>query len=328
MTLLIVIAVIAGLAILAYVSRYFSGKKNTEQIYGVSFNAEYAAYLGLEPLAVFNSLLDDSGFRYVRISAQWEEIEKTPGVYDFSFLNTLMDEAAKRNAKVTLVVGQKIPRWPECHAPAWAGKLSDNEYRAAIKRFVRTTVDQYKDHPALEIWQVENEPLLKFGECRFFGQDMLAAEIKLVKEMDPKHKIMITDSGELSSWRNTAKAGDLFGTTMYRVVWHKRFGYFTYDWLSPLFYRMKLWLTGQKKENAYISELQTEPWIPDHDVKVLDLAEQYKSMTVDRFQKNVDYAQRVGFPRAYLWGAEWWYWMKDAKGVSDFVDYAKTLKKE
>jgi hypothetical protein len=91
---------------------------------------------------------------------------------------------------------------------------------------------------------------------------------------------------------------------------------------------MKLWLTGQKIENAVISELQAEPWIPDHDVKVLDLAEQYKSMNIDRFQKNVDYAQRVGFPRAYLWGAEWWYWMKDVKGVSDFIDYAKTLKKE
>lgn len=325
---MIISTVVLALVIVVFICHFFSSKRNQNQIYGASFNAEYATYLELDPLTVFTSMMDDLGFKFLRISAQWEEIEKTPGVYDFSFLNKLMDEAAKRGVKITLVVGQKIPRWPECHAPKWTVSLSDNEYRAAIKRFIITTVDQYRDHPALEIWQVENEPLLKFGECRFFEKDMLASEIDIVRQSDPDHKIMITDSGELSSWRDTAKAGDLFGTTLYRVVWHKRWGYFSYDWISPLFYRAKLWLTGQSKENAFISELQAEPWIPDHDVKLLALDEQYKSMSLARFEKNVVYSQRVGFPRAYLWGAEWWYWIKQAKGVSGFFDFAKTLKKE
>ncbi len=326
--IIIIIAIILAITFVVIMCHNISKKRNLDQIYGASFNAEYATYLELDPLTVFTSMIDDLGFRYLRISAQWEEIEKSPGIYDFSFLNKLMDEAAKKNVKITLVVGQKIPRWPECHAPKWTEGLSDLEYRAAIKRLIKTTVDQYKDHPALEIWQVENEPLLKFGECRFFGQDMLASEIGIVRQIDPKHKIMITDSGELSSWRNTAKTGDLFGTTLYRVVWNKRWGYFSYDWISPLFYRFKLWLTGQKNENAFISELQAEPWIPDHDLNVLSLDEQYKSMNLERFEKNVIYAQRIGFPRAYLWGTEWWYWMKESKGISDFLDYAKTLKKE
>jgi hypothetical protein len=322
---LVIIAVLAlGIFILEMISRH----RNTDQIYGVSFNSEYAVYLGLNSDKVFDTILNKWNFKYVRLSAQWDEIEKTRGIYDFSSLNKLMDAAAASGAKVTLAVGQKIPRWPECHAPAWANGLSDNEYKAAIKRFVKATVDQYKDHPALEIWQVENEPLLKFGECRFFDTTMLSSEIASVKSLDANHKIIITDSGELSSWRHTAKAADLFGTTMYRVVWNERIGYFSYDWLTPLFYRVKLLFTGQKTENAFISELQAEPWVTNLDLKNMDLADQYKSMSLERFQKNVDYAQRVGFPRAYLWGVEWWYWLSEKKDINDFVDFAKSLKKE
>jgi hypothetical protein len=325
---MIAVYVALGLLLLFGVIHLISSKRNYEQIYGASFNAEYAAYLGFEPMDVFTTMLDDWGFRRIRLSAQWEEIEQSPGIYDFSELNKFMDEAEKRGAKVILTIGQKIPRWPECHPPAWAVGLSDNEYKAAVKRLVKVSVEQYKDHPSLEIWQVENEPLLAFGECRFFGKEMLAEEIAMVRQIDPEHKIMITDSGELSSWRDTAKAGDLFGTTMYRVVWHKKLGYISYNWISPLFYRAKLWLTGQKPENTYICELQAEPWIPDSNVKELDLSEQYKSMNPQLFKQSVDYARRVGFPRAYLWGAEWWYYMEKSRGVSDFADYARTLKKE
>ena len=322
------LVIVAVLAVGIIVMEIYSRHRNTDQIYGVSFNSEYAAYLGLNPDKVFDTILNKWNFKYIRLSAQWDEIEKTRGIYDFSSLNKLMDAAAVSGAKVTLAVGQKIPRWPECHAPAWADGLSDNEYKAAIKRFVKATVDQYKDHPALEIWQVENEPLLKFGECRFFDTTMLSSEIASVKSLDANHKIIITDSGELSSWRHTAKAADLFGTTMYRTVWNKYLGYVSYDWLLPLFYRAKLLFTGQKTENAFISELQAEPWVTDQDVKNMDLADQYKSMSFERFKENVDYAQRVGFPRAYLWGAEWWYWLSEKKDVNDFVDFAKTLKKE
>ena len=298
------LVIVAVLAVGIIVMEIYSRHRNTDQIYGVSFNSEYAAYLGLNPDKVFDTILNKWNFKYIRLSAQWDEIEKTRGIYDFSSLNKLMDAAAVSGAKVTLAVGQKIPRWPECHAPAWADGLSDNEYKAAIKRFVKATVDQYKDHPALEIWQVENEPLLKFGECRFFDTTMLSSEIASVKSLDANHKIIITDSGELSSWRHTAKAADLFGTTMYRTVWNKYLGYVSYDWLLPLFYRAKLLFTGQKTENAFISELQAEPWVTDQDVKNMDLADQY------------------------LWGAEWWYWLSEKKDVNDFVDFAKTLKKE
>jgi hypothetical protein len=325
---MIALIIILALVLIGIIIHFISQKRNIDQVYGTNFNAEYAAFLGLDPKIVFTEILDGWQFKYIRLAVQWDAIEAHRGIYDFSSLNWYMDEAAKRGAKVVLVVGQKIPRWPECHPPKWAANLSDVEYRTAIKQLIKKSAEQYKDHPALEIWQVENEPYLPFGVCRPFDKTMFKSEVALVRSVDPAHKILVTDSGELSTWWRTAKAGDYFGTTMYRVVWNERFGYFSYDWLSPLFYRFKLMLAGQKTANAFIAELQAEPWIPNSDVNTLDLAEQYKSMNPARFEKNVAYAQRVGFPRAYLWGAEWWYWMKEIKGVPDFVNFAKTLKKE
>lgn len=323
----IIAIAIAAILILFCLIRYFGSQRNLNQIFGVSFNEKYAEYLKLDPREAFTAILDDWGFRYLRLSAQWDEIEAERGVYDFSRLDWYMEEAAKREAKVILAVGQKIPRWPECHPPKWTADLQDNEYFQSLEEFVVETVRRYRSHSALEIWQIENEPFLPFGVCRKFTDKMLKNEIQSVKSLDSTHPTLVTDSGELSSWQKAARRGDLFGTTLYRVVWNKRWGYFNYDWLSPLFYRAKLWLAGRQPSKSYIVELQAEPWVTDHDIHTFSLEEQYKSMSPERFVKNIDYSRRVGFARAYLWGAEWCYWLSQEKGIDDFVDLIKNLKK-
>ena len=325
---MIPLIVVLALAAIFALSHLLFLRRDEAQIYGVSFSEEYAGYLELNPREVFRAILDDWGFRHLRLSAQWDAIEKQRGVYDFSSLDWQMDEAAKRGAKVILVVGQKIPRWPECHPPKWAAALSDEEYFSRLDDLAVAVVDRYKNHPALEMWQVENEPFLPFGVCRAQDSQRLAEEVSLVRRLDPTRKILVTDSGEMSTWQRTARVGDYFGTTLYRVVWSKTFGYFNYDWLPPAFYRLKLWLAGRDAKAAFVAELQAEPWVPNHDIKTLEISEQYKSMSPDRFNKNIDYSRRVGFPRAYLWGAEWWYWMEKKQGIADFANFAKSLKKE
>ncbi len=323
-----IILVVAIIAVAWVYLIKFSGSKNNSMIYGVSFNTEYASYLGLDPRAAFTKILDEWQFKYIRLSAQWDLIEKTKGQYDWSDLDWMMNEAAKRNVKVILVVGNKTPRWPECHAPAWVDSASFQTRKDSLLNFMATTVNRYKNHPALEIWQVENEPFLfGFGSCApITGQD-LTEELNQVKALDKTHPTMVTDSGELSLWRRSAKAADLFGTTMYRVVWSKWLSYWNYDWLMPpLAYTAKLWLNGRSINTAYITELQAEPWIPDKTLMDTPLAEQFRSMNLARLKSNVEFAARTGMPRAYLWGAEWWVWL-EGKGVHDISDYIKTLKK-
>lgn len=297
-------------------------------IYGVSFNTEYANYLGFDSKTVFNKILNEWNFRYIRLSAQWNLIEKTKGQYDWQDLDWLMDAAASRNAKIMLAVGHKTPRWPECHTPAWVDASKKEETTASLHNFIRLVVERYKDHPALEIWQVENEPFLKFGNCEIISEDELKQEIDLVKSIDAKHPAIVTASGELSLWFDTARATDLFGTTLYRVVWNKTIGYFSYDWIIPaVFYKAKLWLNSRDINTAYITELQAEPWIPDKDLLDTPIDEQYKSMNLQQLQKNILFANKTGMPRAYLWGAEWWYWL-ETKGETAIPNYIRELIKE
>ena len=319
-----------GLVVVAVgviVFKLHSIQRSGPMIYGVSFNSEYANYLGLDTKDVFTKILDEWNFRYIRLSAQWDLIEKNKGQYDFEDLDWQMNAAAARNAKVMLAVGYKTPRWPECHTPAWAAALPAEETKASLYNFIQLVVERYKNHTALEIWQVENEPFLKFGDCGIISEEQLHQEIDLVKQLDANHPAIVTASGELSLWRDTAKATDLFGTTLYRVVWNKMTGYFSYDWIIPaIFYKAKLWFNGRDINSAYITELQTEPWIPDKSLLDTPIEEQYKSMGLERLKKNIIFAEKTGMPRTYLWGGEWWYWL-EKKGETAIPNFIKDLNK-
>jgi hypothetical protein len=71
-------------------------------------------------------------------------------------------------------------------------------------------------------------------------------------------------------------------------------------------------------------ELQTEPWAskPSHDVP---LKEQAKTMNLEIFKKNIKYAKETGLDKFYLWGVEWWYWMKTTQNQPQIWNEAKTL---
>lgn len=322
--LLVIILSIVGVGIILLHIKLRNFTRAGEIIYGVSFNTEYSYYLGLDPKKVLETILDDWKFRYLRLTAQWNQIEPQQGQYNWQDLDWSMDMAATKGAKVLLAVGYKTPRWPECHLPAWAD-MDVEKNRADRQEYIRQVIERYKSHPALEIWQVENEPFLAFGNCQKFSPQDLQEEIELVKSIDSSHLIITTDSGELSLWHRTAKVTDLFGTTMYRVVWNKFIGYFSYDWLMPAFvYRAKLWFNNRDINTAYITELQAEPWIPNKALTDTPLPEQFKSMNLSRLKKNLDFASKTGMPRAYLWGAEWWYWL-ETKGEKDIPNIIKSL---
>lgn len=325
--LLIILILAAALMIFIFFIQAKS-KREKNMIYGANFNSEYAEYLGLNTKETLSKILNEWNFKYLRLSAQWDLIEKNKGEYDWSELDWMMNEAAKKNAKIILAVGHRTPRWPECHYPKWIDPLTHASHGPELLRFMELTVNRYKNHPALEVWQVENEPFLPFGSCDVITSAQLGEELKLVKTLDPLHPAMVTDSGELSTWRRTATRADLFGTTLYRVVWSKTLGYWSYKWILPAFvYRAKLWLNGRDISAAYISELQTEPWIPNTPLMDTPLAEQFKSMSLKRLKENINFAAKTNMPRAYLWGAEWWYWL-ESHGAPEFSAYIKELKKE
>lgn len=310
-----------------YIFLWFKSRKTYPLEFGISFNHQYASYLGFDWKKMYLEMLDELKPKYIRVAAMWSEVESQKGKFDFSAVDFMMTEAEKRGVGVMLVVGQKAPRWPECHVPSeWLDKESKGKHADYLLEYVKTTVERYKNHPALELWQVENEPFInfKFGDCRNYDESLVDDEIKLVRSLDPAHKIIVTDSGELSFWYRAAKAGDLFGTTMYRVVRSPGGRIINYDWLPAYFYRLKARLVGRDPKEVYIAELQAEPWFgAATGISTAPIATQEETMNPDRLKKHFDYARRTGFPRAYLWGVEWWYYMKEKNNDGRYWEMVK-----
>ncbi|HLC95580.1 MAG TPA: hypothetical protein VJH89_03785, partial [Patescibacteria group bacterium] len=73
-----------------------------------------------------------------------------------------------------------------------------------------------------------------------------------------------------------------------------------------------------------VIELQAEPWASGW-IPHVSLEEQFLTMDETKLRENVEYAKRVGFPEIYLWGGEWWYWMKVKKDYPGLWETGKEL---
>jgi hypothetical protein len=322
-----IFSIIIGVILLFWLASIFLDPHyNQDVIYGTSFDPENAGSLHLDTKKTFDAIINVWKFKYLRFPIHWDKLEKARGQFDFTEVDYFMNEAAKSGVKVTLAIGHKTPRWPECHTPNWTQNFSEADYYQAINEYFEAVVLHYRNHPALEIWQVENEPFLNFGGCPKMTAVQLQQELNIVKKLDPAHPTLVTDSGELSMWNKTANLGDYFGTTLYRVVWSPVLGYWSYDWVPSFYYRLKLFLVGRTPVNSFVSELQAEPWPPNMGLAQTSYEEQQKSMDISRLKKNINFAHQVGFSRMYLWGAEWWYWLK-VHGYNEIPDYISTLNR-
>lgn len=321
------IALLGLLGLIIVLFGYFNlpiGNDNKDAKLGVTFSSKYAASIGLDWKANYVAMLDDLKIRKIRIPVYWDLVESNEGTYDFSDVDWQLEEAGKRKAEIILVVGQKTPRWPECNIPEWA-RQNDGKRKERLLKFIDVAVRRYKDTRVIKYWQVENEPFLRFGICPAPDASLLDREIAVVREIDNARDIIVTDSGELSLWVQAARRADIFGTTMYRTIWKEGIGYFEYP-VGPRFFQFKNLLIKvfAQQANAIVIELQAEPWIGGSTTDGL-LAEQFKSMNPAQLEANVEYAEKVGFPEIYLWGVEWWYWLKETQDHPELWDTARGI---
>jgi len=321
----IFIYILLILIILGVVFWRLDFKRSEGMRLGVNFSQPQAIFLNLDWKKVYISILDDLKFRRLRLQAYWPEIEKEPGKFDFTDLDWQVKEAKKRDAKIIMTIGRRQPHWPECHSPAWADSLSEKEAQEKILSMLTQVVKHYKKESNIIMWQVDNEPLVSwFGKCPPPNKEFLKQEIALVKKLDFR-PVLITDSGELSLWYKASKFGDYFGTTMYSAVWSKYFGYVDYKYFfPPAYYNFKARLVGLLPQSVIISELQAEPW-QRIDLSDMTLEEQRRTLSADRLKENVLFAESSGFTEAYLWGAEYWYWLKETQQDDSVWQMAKSL---
>ncbi|MGW8185393.1 MAG: C39 family peptidase [Candidatus Moraniibacteriota bacterium] len=322
--ILIIFLSIVAVAVLVFTILNLPAKDKFERAnLGVTFSSRYSSDIGLDWRANYVAMLDDLGVRKVRIPVYWDLVETEKNKYNFDDIDWQLAEAKKRNTEIILTIGQKVPRWPECFVPKWVA--DDEERKAELVEFLKIVVKRYQGNSEIKYWQIENEPFLKFGVCPELDEDLLDREIKIVKQMDDTRQIIVTDSGELSTWLPAASRADVFGTTMYRNVYKEGWGYYVYP-IGPRFFLIKKWVIDKfaNQENAIVIELQGEPWVKGWTVHQ-PLEEQFKSMNEKKLVENVIYAKKSGFDTIYIWGVEWWYWLKTSQNNPILWDTAKNL---
>ncbi len=109
----------------------------------------------------------------------WSLIEPEEGVFDFSFLDTILDKMHENGIKAVLATpsGARPPwlsqKYPEVLQVPESGIrnefgvrhnhcLTSPVYREKVRNINRLLAERYKDHPALMMWHISNE---YSGEC-------------------------------------------------------------------------------------------------------------------------------------------------------------------
>lgn len=313
----------------AVYSGWYTRAATSEPVYGVDFSCRQAEWLGLDCRTAYTAMLDQLDVRHVRLSAYWNEIEPRPGVYDFSGLDWQIAEAADHGAVVTLSVGIKGQRAPEFYLPDWAragrripdggSPAGDPVIAAAALDFVRATVSHEAGQPAIEVWQVENEPYVHFWHTAHdwsLPEWFVAREAATIRAGDPERRpLLITHASWLrtdGTWRQILQTADIVGEAVYT---RRQRGPFAWLYLFPFrIGPLTPDLPGQERtarsegKAVWISELQAEPfeapWVDLQDPRVRS----FPSINPALLQANLSLAARSNAERAYLWGAEWWYY--------------------
>lgn len=317
------------LAIFLIVAGFFfigTPPKAKEVVFGVSFSQKHAQKLDLDWKESFLALLDDLKVKNIKLITHWDLIEEYQDNFYFDDLDWQIEETEKRRAEIILVIGMKTGRWPECHIPQWAKSLDKKQQQERILKLIEKIVLRYQENPSIVVWQIENEPLFPFGECPFRDKNFLKKEISLVKSLDlTKRPVLISDSGEFSLWINAAMLGDIVGTTIYKTAWFKEMGvYVNYPFPAIFYWRKAQFVKKIFGKDVICVELQAEPWCKNllYDCS---LEEQQKTMGLERFKYNIEFAKNTGLNEFYLWGSEWWYWLKKKQNQADIWQEAKKL---
>jgi hypothetical protein len=306
---------------------YIASQSSKPLVIGATFIPDYAQSFGLDPKQTLEAMLQDLGIKHLRLVGYWDKIEQTPGIYDFSELDGEFAQANAHGVKVSLTLGLRQPRWPECHMPGWAASEPKSTWEPQLNGFIQAVVERYKDNPALDSYQLENEYFLKvFGICPDFSRDRLISEFNLVKQSDPRHTVIISRSNNALGTPINEPTPDEYGVSVYKRVWDTTITKRYVEYPFPAWFYG--FLAGTEKiikgKDTVIHEMQAEPWTPDGKaITETSLIEQNKSLNAEQFNNRFIYSEATGIRSIDMWGAEYWYYRKEKLHEPDLWNVAK-----
>lgn len=162
------------------------------------------------------AIMREIGLNIVRLFLLWDDWQPTPDTVSAECLEnfgTVCDIASENNLMldVTFFTGHMSgPNWApgwmlEGPKPDWlrqlvsGGRVVDSGYknyftdetsRSAQRLLLQTVVSTYKDHPAIWMWNLGNEPdLFAIAPNHAIGKAWVQEMVDLIKEIDPDHPV-------------------------------------------------------------------------------------------------------------------------------------------
>jgi beta-galactosidase len=129
------------------------------------------------------ALMQEAGVNLVSIGIfSWAHIEREEGVYEFAWLDRVMDRLHAGGIRVDLATASASPppwfshRYPQSLPQLENGTVlspgsrqafcpSSPEYRRAAVALATRIAERYRDHPALSMWHVHNEYACHNAHC-------------------------------------------------------------------------------------------------------------------------------------------------------------------
>lgn len=105
-------------------------------------------------------LMRESGLTLVRIFVIWNDVERRPGVWDFSRYDWIYDAAAANEIKIVTTLCSEDPVGWRNDGPFYHNRtnLDDPRIRENAAEYIRRVVTRYRSHPAQGVWLLMNEP--------------------------------------------------------------------------------------------------------------------------------------------------------------------------
>lgn len=301
---------------------------------GTTFDFQQAESLGLDWRKAFQNIIKMK-FNPIRVGIKWNVVEVEKGVYDWSIYDEIFEYLTKVDA--VLVVGAKVPRWPEYFIPDWIelkGNLDSSLLEKGLQKFILKVVDRYGNLENVKIIQIENEPFLKSGpNQRTLSLKLLEKELETVKKVTQKPILLTMQGlpttgvvaeflkGRLSYKKKLIRKADIVGFNVFPSFegkvferWNKVYKASKLAW-KYLKYLYKYSL--QRHKEVIVTELQAEPW----QFGEVSHSEAFGNKTCNP-ELVKDYLKRVekiGFEKVLVWGSEFWLKCKE-EGANDWIE--------
>ncbi|WP_339679134.1 GH39 family glycosyl hydrolase [Cyclobacterium marinum] len=158
---------------------------------GETLDRDYADY------HAYKEYLGPSGAKRIRLQGGWAKSEQVKGVYDFEWLDKIIDDALSQDVQPWLQVSYGNPIYPGGGEAALAGGIpTSEEALEAWDQWVEAMVNRYKDK--VKEWEIWNEPDIS---KKMTAEEFAAFHVRtgdIIKSIQPDAKIIALGLAGLS----------------------------------------------------------------------------------------------------------------------------------